>query len=89
MESSFRSFSRPVLHAAARIVQEMGKSRAAAFALGLQDIDEGVNVNSFSETADSIDSDFNENPYADGIYFFCSVHFLQRSLISYSRDIHE
>ncbi|KAI5557818.1 hypothetical protein BDE02_18G129100 [Populus trichocarpa] len=66
LESSFRNFSRPVLHAAARVVQEMGKSRAAAYAVGLQDIDEGVNVNSFSESADPVDSDFNENPYADG-----------------------
>lgn len=64
MESAFRSFSRPVLHAAARVVQEMGKSRAAAFAVGLQDIDEGVNVNAYSEAVD--DSDFNENPYANG-----------------------
>ncbi|KAJ6732052.1 SH3 DOMAIN-CONTAINING PROTEIN [Salix purpurea] len=66
LESSFRSFSRPVLHAAARVVQEMGRSRAAAYAVGLQDIDEGVNVNAFSESADPVDSDFNENPYADG-----------------------
>uniref|UniRef100_A0A2P2LHX4 Uncharacterized protein n=1 Tax=Rhizophora mucronata TaxID=61149 RepID=A0A2P2LHX4_RHIMU len=66
LESSFRSFSRPVLHAAARVVQEMGKSRAAALALGLQDIDERVNVNAFSDALDSQDQDFNENPYADG-----------------------
>ncbi|XP_073149287.1 uncharacterized protein [Henckelia pumila] len=59
LESSFRSFSRPVLHAAARVVQEMGKSRAAAFALGLQDIDEGANVNTFSESNDSYDQDIN------------------------------
>lgn len=60
LESSFRSFSRPVLHAAARVVQEMGKSRAAAFAVGLQDIDEGVHINSFSESSDSYDQDLNE-----------------------------
>ncbi|KAJ4830799.1 hypothetical protein Tsubulata_016935 [Turnera subulata] len=66
LESSFRSFSRPVLHASARVVQEMGRSRAAAFALGLQDLDEGVNVNAYSENADSHDADFNENPYAEG-----------------------
>ncbi|XP_057981027.1 uncharacterized protein LOC131166454 isoform X2 [Malania oleifera] len=59
LESSFRSFSRPVLHAAARVVQEMGKSRAAAFALGLQDIDEGVHINAFSENVDSLDADEN------------------------------
>ncbi|KAJ8769155.1 hypothetical protein K2173_000930 [Erythroxylum novogranatense] len=59
LESSFRSFSRPGLHAAARVVQEMGRSRAAAFSLGYDDIDEEVNV-----SAD--DSDFSENPYAPG-----------------------
>lgn len=69
MESSFRSFSRPVLHTAARVVQEMGKSRAAAFAVGLQDIDEGVHVNSFAETADSHDSDSNENSHPEGNFF--------------------
>ncbi|KAK4755582.1 hypothetical protein SAY87_009339 [Trapa incisa] len=63
LESSFRSFSRPVLHAAARVVQEMGKSRAAAFAVGLQDIDESVNINPQSEI-DSVDSDMNENPFS-------------------------
>ncbi|CAL9025470.1 unnamed protein product, partial [Prunus brigantina] len=47
LESSFHSFSRPVLHAAARVVQEMGKSRAAAFSLGIQDIDETVHFNTF------------------------------------------
>lgn len=60
LESSFRSFSRPVLHAASRVVQEMGKSRAAAFALGLQDIDEGAHINSFSESNDSHDETLNE-----------------------------
>ncbi|XP_050227678.1 uncharacterized protein LOC126677210 [Mercurialis annua] len=73
LESAFRNFSRPVLHAAARVVQEMGKSRAAAFAVGLQDIDEGVNVNSYSEAADSTDADFNENPYASGFRRASSV----------------
>ncbi|XP_058732166.1 uncharacterized protein LOC131603757 isoform X3 [Vicia villosa] len=57
LESSFRSFSRPVLHAAARVVQEMGKSRAAAFAMGIQDVDEGAHVNTFAEAADLNDSD--------------------------------
>lgn len=66
LESSFRSFSRPVLHAAARVVQEMGKSRAAAFAVGLQDIDEGVHVNAFAETIDSFDPDSNEKTHSDG-----------------------
>lgn len=60
LESSFRSFSRPVLHAAARVVQEMGKSRAAAYALGAYDIDEGTQLNSYSEYVDSVDSDQHE-----------------------------
>ncbi|XP_028805140.1 TSET complex member tstB [Neltuma alba] len=62
LESSFRSFSRPVLHAAARVVQEMGKSRAAAFALGLQDIDEGVHINTYAEATDLHDSDETAHP---------------------------
>ncbi|GAB2276206.1 hypothetical protein Dimus_010941 [Dionaea muscipula] len=66
LESSFRSFSRPVLHAAARVVQEMGKSRAAAFAVGLQDID-GGQVNTFAEAADSVDPDLNETSHSEGI----------------------
>ncbi|XP_021279407.1 uncharacterized protein LOC110413025 isoform X1 [Herrania umbratica] len=65
LESSFRSFSRPVLHAAARVVQEMGKSRAAAVALGIQDLDEGAYVNTFVETAESLDSDVNDNPHPE------------------------
>ncbi|KAL8036593.1 hypothetical protein ABFX02_12G168900 [Erythranthe guttata] len=67
LESSFRSFSRPVLHAAARVVQEMGKSRAAAFALGLQDIDEAAEVNTFSEKNDSYDPDINPTAPSEGI----------------------
>jgi len=59
LESSFRSFSRPVLHAAARVVQEMGKSRAAAFALGAYD--EGASLD-----VESLDSDL-ENPMAEGM----------------------
>lgn len=55
LESSFRSFSRPVLHAAARVVQEMGKSRAAALSLGLHDIEEGGDVNTFSENKEQED----------------------------------
>ncbi|XP_020538742.1 uncharacterized protein LOC105643703 isoform X2 [Jatropha curcas] len=71
LESAFRSFSRPVLHAAARVVQEMGKSRAAAFAVGLQDIDEGVNVTAYTEAVD--DAEFNENPYASGVRRVSSI----------------
>ncbi|KAJ7969456.1 SH3 domain-containing protein [Quillaja saponaria] len=62
LESCFRSFSRPVLHAAARVVQEMGKSRAAAFSLGLQDIDEGAHVNTLAEAGDLHDSDETAHP---------------------------
>ncbi|KAL8488232.1 hypothetical protein ACS0TY_024496 [Phlomoides rotata] len=67
LENSFRSFSRPVLHAAARVVQEMGKSRAAAFGLGLEDIDEGADVITFSENNDSVDSDINPTAPSEGI----------------------
>jgi hypothetical protein len=59
LESSFRSFSRPVLHAAARVVQEMGKSRAAAYSLGAYD--EAANLQSYSDNVESLDSDLNEN----------------------------
>ncbi|XP_014508625.1 uncharacterized protein LOC106768158 [Vigna radiata var. radiata] len=62
LESSFRSFSRPVLHAAARVVQEMGKSRAAAFALGIQDVEEGANINTFADSTDYNDSDESTHP---------------------------
>ncbi|KOM29826.1 hypothetical protein LR48_Vigan818s002400 [Vigna angularis] len=62
LESSFRSFSRPVLHAAARVVQEMGKSRAAAFAMGIQDVEEGANINSFADSTDYNDSDESTHP---------------------------
>ncbi|RAL48180.1 hypothetical protein DM860_005604 [Cuscuta australis] len=72
LESSFRSFSRPVLHAAARVVQEMGKSRAAAFALGLQDLDEGAYVNTFAEN-DSYDPDLNETSQPEGIRRVSSI----------------
>ncbi|XP_042034645.1 uncharacterized protein LOC121781034 [Salvia splendens] len=66
LESSFRSFSRPVLHAASRVVQEMGKSRAAAFAFGLQDIDEGTEVNTYSDNNDSYDPDINPTAPSEG-----------------------
>lgn len=62
LESSFRSFSRPVLHAAARVVQEMGKSRAAAFALGLQDIDKGAHINTYADATDLHESDETAHP---------------------------
>lgn len=59
LESSFRSFSRPVLHAAARVVQEMGKSRAAAYFLGYAD-DESALQFSYSDNLTSVDSDLSE-----------------------------
>ncbi|VAH89157.1 uncharacterized protein LOC119285215 [Triticum dicoccoides] len=62
LESSFRSFSRPVLHAAARVVQEMGKSRAAAYSLGAYD--EGANLQAYSDNVESLDSDENSQPEA-------------------------
>ncbi|XP_010276869.1 PREDICTED: uncharacterized protein LOC104611483 [Nelumbo nucifera] len=65
LESSFRSFSRPVLHAAARVVQEMGKSRAAAFALGVQDIDEGAHLNTYSEAIDAVEPDLSESSQSE------------------------
>ncbi|XP_078154939.1 SH3 domain-containing protein [Carex rostrata] len=64
LESSFRSFSRPVLHAAARVVQEMGKSRAAAHALGVYD--EGARLHSYSESVDSIDTSDLESSQSEG-----------------------
>ncbi len=45
-----------MLHEATRVVQEMRKSRVAAFALGLQGIVEGFHVNTSAETVDSHDS---------------------------------
>lgn len=64
LESAFRSFSRPVLHAASRVVQEMGRSRAAAISVGLQDIDERDYVNTFSDALD--DPDVNESSHPEG-----------------------
>lgn len=54
----------------------MGKSRAAAFALGLQDIDEGVHVNTFADTVDSHDSDTNGNSHPESnflLFAFWSI----------------
>lgn len=44
----------------------MGKSRAAAFALGLQDIDEGAEVNTYSDNNDSYDPDINPTAPSEG-----------------------
>ncbi|OAY70125.1 hypothetical protein ACMD2_14288 [Ananas comosus] len=63
LESSFRSFSRPVLHAAARVVQEMGKSRAAAYAVGFYD--EGTQLQAYSENVESVDSDLNDSSQSE------------------------
>lgn len=86
MESSFRSFSRPVLHAAARVVQEMGRSRAAAHALGLQDLDEGAYGNKY-DSMDSFDSDMNDSSHPEGneCYLFINllVFFLSLCIVSF------
>ncbi|KAJ0921750.1 hypothetical protein HanPSC8_Chr05g0195291 [Helianthus annuus] len=60
LKNSFRSSSRPVLHAAARVVQEMGKSRAAAFALGLLNI-EGDVVNTYYSKSNDWDHGTSES----------------------------
>lgn len=73
LESSFRSFSRPVLHAAARVVQEMGKSRAAAHALGVYD--EGARLHSYSESVDSIDTSDLESSQSEGAPPIIFVHY--------------
>lgn len=56
----------------------MGKSRAAAFALGIQDIDESVHVNTFSETLDSreIDSSEASHPESNSSNFFVLIEVL-------------
>lgn len=61
-------------------MQEMGKSRAAAFALGLQDIDEGAHVNTFADAVDSHDSDANENLQPESM--FLSFAFQSNSFIA-------
>ena len=50
-----------MLHAAARVVQEMGRSRAAAYSLGVYDIDEGTQLHAYSENVDSMDSDLTDS----------------------------
>ena len=42
----------------------MGKSRAAAFAMGLEDIDESVHVNAFSDALD--DAETNDSSHPEG-----------------------
>jgi len=69
-----------MLHAAARVVQEMGKSRAAAFAVGLQDIDEGDYVNTFSEV-DSADPDANDTSHSEGELCCTILTFLSSSFL--------
>lgn len=59
-----------MLHATARVVQEMGKSRAAAFALGIQDIDEGIHINTFADSVDSLDSDSAETSRSESNSLF-------------------
>eukprot|EP01018_Ginkgo_biloba_P026890 Gb_19640 [translate_table: standard] len=64
LESAFRSFSRPVLHAAARVVQEMGKSRAAAF--GVYAIDEDSHPEAFLENESMGGSESMDVEFKDG-----------------------
>ncbi|KAE8688955.1 hypothetical protein F3Y22_tig00110946pilonHSYRG00073 [Hibiscus syriacus] len=75
LESSFRSFSKPVLHAAARVVQEMGRSRAAAHVVDLQDLDEGAYVNK-NDTVDSFDSDMNDSSHPEEFILKLEVEIL-------------
>lgn len=46
---------------------EMGKSRAAAYALGVNDIDEGTYVYSYSDSTDAADGERNEGSQSEGI----------------------
>lgn len=46
-------------------MQEMGKSKAAAFAMGMQEVDEEVNINTFSDALD--DAETNGNSHPEGI----------------------
>ena len=62
------------MHAAARVVQEMGKSRAAAYALGVADIDEESQLYTYSDNAESIDSDLNDGSQTEGVYFEIFVY---------------
>lgn len=57
----------------------MGKSRAAAFAVGLQDIDEGDDINIYSEYSDS---DLNESSQSEGNIVEYSDYNLQVSLVA-------
>lgn len=83
LESSFRSFSRPVLHAAARVVQEMGKSRAAAYFLGYAD-DESAQQFSYSDHVNSVDSDLNDVSESKGTHLTTCLDILVNSkYISY------
>lgn len=47
-------------------MQEMGKSRAAAFAMGVQDIDEAVHVNAFADALD--DAETNDSSHPEGTF---------------------
>lgn len=82
LESAFRSFSRPVLHAAARVVQEMGKSRAAAFSLGVYAVDEDTYPEAFLENgsmglSESTDGEYKDGSMSEGI---TSFHFTSQML---------
>ncbi|KAG6554798.1 hypothetical protein Mapa_003818 [Marchantia paleacea] len=60
LESALRHHSRPVLHGAVRVVQEMGKSRAAAFAVGGLGIDEDAHADSTIDTGTGDSADMGE-----------------------------
>lgn len=59
LESALRSSSRPVLHGAVRIVQELGKSRASAVAIRGYTVDDMVQQDEsmINPTADAMRGD--------------------------------
>lgn len=44
----------------------MGKSRAAAYALGVRDIDEGSQLHAYAENVESLDSDPHDGSQSEG-----------------------
>jgi hypothetical protein len=53
LDSALRSPSRPVLHGAVRIVQELGKSRAASIAVRGYTVDDVIRPDDSMESADA------------------------------------
>lgn len=66
LESAFRSPIRPVLHAAARVVQEMGKSRAAAYSLRGYAVDEDSHPENIVDSANASDVASSEVEQGEG-----------------------